>query len=122
MTELGQCWTRSSAFSNLLTTRDPPPRSVYAYPNKMEQDDVPFGAYVGDVRELPRPLINLQSRRREGLSPRYLEYFLPSEDINYAVIQNGICRHLGNDAIVRPSQHRDVGFHSPNGLKHPYSG
>jgi hypothetical protein len=108
--------------SDLWTTRDPLSRPMYAYPDQMERDDVPSRAYMDDVRERPRPPIDLQSQRREEPSARYQEYFLPGEDINREVIQFDICRYLGNDATVRPHQHPDVGFHSPNGLKHPYSG
>jgi hypothetical protein len=92
------------------------------HPDKMERDDVPSRVSVDDAREIPRPRIDLQSQRREEPSPRYQGYFLPDEDINYEVIQNDICRYLGNDATVQPGQYSDVGFHSPNGLKHPYSG
>jgi len=108
--------------SDLRATRDPPSRSVYAYPDRMERDDVPSRAYIDDARERRGPPVDLQSQRREESSSRYQEYFLPSEDINREVIQYDICRYLGNDATVRPMQHSDVSFHSPNGLKHPYSG
>lgn len=104
------------------TTRDPLSRPVYAY-DKMDRDDVPPSrTYVDDARDRRGPPIDLQSQRREEPSSRYQEYFLPGEDINREVIQYDICRYLGNDATVRPVQYSDVGFHSPNGLKHPYSG
>ena len=101
------------------TTRDPLSRPMYAYPDKMERDDVPSRAYMDDARERRGPPIDLQSQRREDPSSRYQDYFLPGEDINREVIQFDICRYLGNDATVRPVQYSDVGFHSPNGLKHP---
>jgi hypothetical protein len=104
---------------DLWTTREPLSRSMYAYPDKMERDDVPSRAYIDDARERPRPPIDLQSQRREEPPSRYQEYFLPGEDINREVIQYDICRYLGNDATVRPGQYSDVGFHLPNGLKHP---
>jgi hypothetical protein len=98
---------------DLWTTRDPLSRSMYAYADKMERDDVPSRAYMDDARERPRPPIDLQSQRREEPPSRYQEYFLPGEDINREVIQYDICRYLGNDATVRPGQYSDVGFHSP---------
>jgi hypothetical protein len=61
-----------------------------------------------------------EMKRREETPP--LKCFLPDEGINYEVIQNDICRYLGNDATVQPGQHPDVGSHPPNGLKHHYSG
>jgi len=103
------------------TTRDPLSRSVYAYPDRMDRDDVPSRAYMDDARERRGPPIDLQSQRREEPSSRYQEYFLPGEDINREVIQYDICRYLGNEATVRPVQYSDVGFHSLNGLKHPYA-
>jgi hypothetical protein len=104
------------------TTRDPLSRSGYTYPDRMDRDDVPYRAYMDDARERRGPPIDLQSQRREEPSSRYQEYFLPGEDINREVIQYDICRYLGSDATVRPTQHPDVGFHSPNKLKHPYPG
>ena len=103
------------------TTRDPLSRAVYAYPQD-DRDDVPSRAYMDDARDRRGPPIDLQSQRREEPPSRYQEYFLPGEDINREVIQYDICRYLGNDATVRPVQYSDVGFHSPNGLKYPYSG
>ena len=92
--------------SDLRTTRNPPSRSAYPYSNQMERDDIPSRAYVDDTRERHRPPIDLQSQRREEAS-RFQEYFLPGEDINREVIQYDIVRYLGNDATVRPYQHRD---------------
>jgi hypothetical protein len=102
--------------SDWTTTRDPLSRSMYAYPDKMDRDDVPSRAYMEERRGPP---IDLQSQRREEPSARYQEYFLPGEGIDREIIQYDICRYLGNDATVRPVQYSDVGFHLPNGLKHP---
>jgi len=104
------------------TTRDPPSRTMYAYPDKMERDDVPSRAYMDDARERRGPPIDLQAQRREEPSSRYQDYFLPGEDINREVIQYDICRYLGNDATVRPVQYSDVGFHSSTVSNTPYTG
>jgi hypothetical protein len=101
--------------SDLQATRDPS-RSMYAYPDRMERDDVPSRAYMDDARERLGPRVDLQSQRREESSSRYQEYFLPGEGIDREIIQYDICRYLGNDATVRPIQRSDVGIHSPNGL------
>ena len=108
--------------SDLRATRDTTSRSIYTYSDQMDRDDQPPRGYVDDSRERHRQLIDLQSPRREENAAHYKEYFLPGEDINREVIQFDICRYLGNDATVRRYQHPDVCFHSPNGLKHPYSG
>jgi hypothetical protein len=92
--------------SDLQTVRDPPSRSAYAYPDKMQRDDVPSRSYPDDRRERHRSPIDLQPQRREEVS-LYKEYFLPAEDINREVIQHDICRYLGNEATVRPYQHSD---------------
>jgi hypothetical protein len=92
---------------DLRATRDPPSRSVSAYPDQMERDDVPSRAYMDDARERRRPPVDLQSQMREEASSRHQEYFLPGEDINREVIQFDICRYLGNDATVRSYQHPD---------------
>ena len=73
--------------------------------------------YQRDDREEPgsnRQFIDLERRQREPAA-KYNEYFLPGEDINREVIQNDICRYLGQDALVQQWRHNDVCL-SPSNL------
>ncbi len=95
------------------TTRPATGTMYTSYPEQ-GRDDLPQGRYQDEPRERygRAPIdVHASDRRNDTGASRYQDYFLPGEDIHREVIQEDICRYLGNDATVRPYTHRDVGLH-----------
>lgn len=89
-------------------------RSVPDSALQRERDFDPYEGGDTSSRYMDAPPVGLRERMdlqpvpRTQEPPRPLrDYFLPGEDINREVIQNDICRYLGNDAKVRPYTHSD---------------